>query len=206
MISGENSRINGLVLAGGKSVRMGSDKGLATWHGKAQRYYMADMLAPLCAEVFISCREEQAGEIDPFYKTIVDAPAYAGSGPSGAILTAFETYPNTSWLVVACDLPLLDPATLKYLLQNRDGGKVATTFRSPYDGLPEPLITIWEPAAYTILLTKLQEGFKCPRKVLINSDTAILDVPDPVALSNTNTPGEAEQIWQILRQSTSHAT
>ena len=54
--------LNGLVLAGGKSERMGFDKSVLNWHGKAQRYYMADMLAPFCDEVFLSCRPDQQVE------------------------------------------------------------------------------------------------------------------------------------------------
>lgn len=48
--------VNGLVLAGGRSLRMGRDKGAIAWHGKPQREYAADMLKNLCGEVFISCR------------------------------------------------------------------------------------------------------------------------------------------------------
>lgn len=200
MISGENSRIKGLVLAGGKSVRMGTDKGMATWHGKPQRYYMADLLAKVCDEVFISCREEQVAEIEAGYQTLPDNPRYANAGPTTGILSAFEQYPEATWLVVACDLPLLDDATIQYLLDNRQPGKVATTYESPHDGLPEPLITIWEPVAYNILLSKLQEGYKCPRKVLINNDTHIIKPLNPDALINTNTPEDAERVKQILQQ------
>lgn len=201
MISGESSRIKGLVLAGGKSTRMGADKGLLTWHGKPQRYYIADMLAALCDEVFISCRDDQADDITAAgYQALTDAELYAGQGPSAAILSAFAKYPDTTWLVVACDLPLLDAATLTHLLANRDPQKIATTFASPHDGLPEPLITIWEPAAYKILLSKLQEGYKCPRKVLINNNAAILQPPYPDALTNTNTPEEAGKVRAIIQQ------
>ena len=54
MISEEQNRIpsiNGLVLAGGKSTRMGTAKDLLNWHGKEQRYFAADLLAPFCDEV-----------------------------------------------------------------------------------------------------------------------------------------------------------
>ncbi|MEP6951744.1 MAG: NTP transferase domain-containing protein, partial [Ginsengibacter sp.] len=48
--------LNGLVLAGGKSERMGYDKGMIVWHGREQQYYLADLLKNLCEEVYISCR------------------------------------------------------------------------------------------------------------------------------------------------------
>ena len=110
----------------------------------------------------------------------------------GAILSAFRENPNAAWLVVACDLPLLDETTLNFLIKNRDTSKIATTFRSPEskEGFPEPLITIWEPKSYPVLLQFLAQGISCPRKVLINSDVHVLDAPLPETLMNANTPDD----------------
>jgi molybdopterin-guanine dinucleotide biosynthesis protein A len=155
------------------------------------------MLSGLCNEVFISCRAEQETAIKD-YTAIPDA--YTDLGPYGAILSAFKTKPYVAWLVVACDLPLLDIETLQYLVANRDTSKMATTFESPYDGLPEPLITIWEPKSYDILLSYLPEGYKCPRKALRNNidNVKIIKALHPDALMNTNTPQDAEKVKQIL--------
>lgn len=191
--------LSGLVLAGGKSTRMGFDKGSVEWHGKPQRYHMADMLKTLCNEVYISCRADQ-GEKDEQYATLEDT--FTGLGPYGAILSAFREKPDCAWLVVACDLPLLDRKTLKYLIDNRDPSKLATTFGNGYEGFPEPLITIWEPKSYSVLLSFLAQGYSCPRKVLINTDTNLLIAPDVNALTNVNTPQELEKIKAILKQTT----
>jgi molybdopterin-guanine dinucleotide biosynthesis protein A len=121
--------LNGLLLAGGKSVRMGFDKGAINWHGKEQRYYMADMLKTVCNDVFISCRTLQQ-DIDPQYKTIIDT--FTGLGPYGAILSAFREKPDCAWLVIACDLPLMDKNTLDYLIANRDVSAIATTPNQKY--------------------------------------------------------------------------
>lgn len=188
----------GLVLAGGKSTRMGQDKGAIQWHGKEQLYYMADMLHDICDTVFISCRQEQQPQIDTNYKTLTDA--YAGSGPLGAILTAFKTKPGVAWLITACDLPLLDTDTLNYLVRHRNTSCIATTFESPFDHLPEPLITIWEPAAYPILDSFLSGGFTCPRKALLRNieQVSIVAPPNPDALLNANTPEDAEKVRKII--------
>ena len=200
MISGGNKipPLYGLVLAGGKSKRMGFDKSAIQWHGKEQRYYMADLLAGICTEVFISCRPVQQTDIDPQYKTLIDT--YTVPGPYAAILSAFKEEPNVAWLVVASDLPLLDMNTLQYLIQHRDTSSIATTFKSPFDGLPEPLITIWEPASHPVLLSYLAEGYSCPRKALIKStdNVSILLPPDENALMNANTPEDAEKVKEIL--------
>jgi len=192
--------INGLVLAGGKSVRMGYDKTNIAWHGKEQKYYMADMLGELGHNVFISCRNEQLNETNTQYKTITDT--FTGLGPYGAILSAFREQPDAAWLVAASDLPLLDTNTLTYLIQHRDASAIATTFESPHDGLPEPLITIWEPKAYPILLSFLSQGYSCPRKVLRNNNVHIIKAEHPETLMNVNTPEELEIVKQVLYQKT----
>ncbi|MFD2146703.1 NTP transferase domain-containing protein [Mucilaginibacter antarcticus] len=184
--------LNGLVLAGGKSIRMGQDKGAFKWHGKEQRYYLADLLKQHCDEVFISCRSEQLSEIAVGYNTLPDT--FIDLGPYGAILSAFRAQPDSAWLVVACDLPLLDAQTLSHLIANRDTSAIATTYKSDFDGFPEPLITIWEPKSYAVLLAFLAQGYSCPRKVLINSETTILEPLNAGVLTNVNTPEDFEKI------------
>lgn len=188
--------LNGLVLAGGKSVRMGFDKTTIEWHGKEQREYMADLLKEICTDIFISCRADQQQEINN-YKTIADT--FTGLGPYGAILSAFRENPDAAWLVVASDLPLIDKATLQYLKDYRNPSAVATTFESPHDGLPEPLITIWEPKAYAILLSFLAQGYSCPRKALRNNNVHIIKAQHPEKLMNVNTEEELLKAKALLQ-------
>ncbi|MFC6997943.1 NTP transferase domain-containing protein [Rufibacter roseus] len=190
--------LNGLVLVGGKSLRMGHDKGAIAWHQKEQRYFMADLLQKFCSEVFISCRPEQQTDIDSAYHTLPDT--FTDVGPYGAILSAFREKPDAAWLVAACDLPLMDHTTLEYLTQHRKVSATATTFVSPHDNFPEPLITIWEPKSYPQLLAFLAQGYTCPRKVLMNTPVQLLSPPRPEALLNVNTPEELEQVKQLLLQ------
>ncbi|EFK36176.1 putative bifunctional molybdopterin-guanine dinucleotide biosynthesis protein MobB/MobA [Chryseobacterium gleum] len=200
MISKETDvpQLNGLVLAGGKSQRMGSPKDKMNWHGKEQRYYAADLLAPFCDEVFISCRQDQLENFDSNYNALTDT--FLNMGPFGGILSALRSQRDAAWLVVACDLPLLDEKSLEFLIENRNIEKAATTYESPFDRLPEPLITIWEPKSYPLLLNFLGSGITCPRKVLINSDTLILKPGNPDSLMNVNTPEDREKAQEILRK------
>lgn len=192
--------MKGLVLAGGKSIRMGSDKGSISWHGKEQRYYMADLLQNFCEEVYISCRHDQQDIIDTNYKKIEDS--FTELGPYGAILSAFREQPDCAWLVTACDMPFLDASALKYLTEQRKPSAMATTFESPQGGFPEPLITIWEPRSYPILLSMLSQGYTCPRKALENNDVCVLKPPHAGALINVNTPEEKETAKNILNDAT----
>ena len=188
--------LKGLVLAGGKGIRMNQDKGLLNYHGQPQRDHVYDQLQPYCAQVFISCREDQLNDLHG-RSTITDS--FVELGPFGALLSAFRTDPNSAWLAVACDLPFLTDNSLKYLINNRNTSQIATTFKSPFDEFPEPLITIWEPRAYQSLLYFLALGYSCPRKVLINSNTEILEAPNGSELKNVNHPEEYQKALKDIK-------
>lgn len=188
--------LNGLVLAGGRSSRMGESKAEMNWHGKPQQYYLADLLSFYCENVFISCREGQLKNIQSGYKTITDL--YENAGPFEAILTAFETYPANAWMIMACDVPLLDEPTLDFLIAQRDQTKIATVFESPWDGLPEPLTAIWEVNSYDLLKFYHEKEQISLRRLLIKHQAKIIKAPHNFALMNANTPEDAKQIREIL--------
>jgi molybdopterin-guanine dinucleotide biosynthesis protein A len=186
----------GLILAGGKSTRMGVDKGGLMYHGLPQREYAAQLASKVCKNVFLSCRPDQEDLLQKEYPAIPDT--FVGLGPYGGILSAFREYPDVAWLIMACDLPLVNEAVLGKLVENRDPGKIATAFHNPATNFPDPLLTIWEPRAYPRMLSFLAEGYSCPRKVLINSNIAEVDSGDGKFLRNANTPEEAKLIKDLL--------
>jgi molybdopterin-guanine dinucleotide biosynthesis protein A len=124
--------------------------------------------------------------------------SFLGLGPYGGILSAFREDPNAAWLVIACDLPLLSEKSLRQLLAARNPSAMATAFQSPDNEFPEPLIAIWEPRAYPVLLDFLSRGYSCPRKVLINSDAHLVQATDAAELTNVNVPEEYEAIKAAL--------
>ncbi|KXV33592.1 molybdenum cofactor biosynthesis protein MoaAD [Gluconobacter thailandicus] len=191
------SPLYGLVLAGGLSSRMGQDKAALTYHGEPQLRNAFDALSPMVERCFISVRNGQKD--DPLragFPQIVDAVDV--DGPAAGLLSAHEAYPEAAWLVLACDLPLLDRITLETLIGARDDQHVAVAYRSEHDGLPEPLCAIWEPAALEALARQVENGRKCPRKLLINSDTLLLSPRTTGALDNINTPEERESVSRRL--------
>ncbi len=189
--------INGLVLAGGKSQRMGKDKGLLNYHGVPQRQFMANLVNHFCENTYLSCRPDQVEELKGEFPALPDT--FTGLGPMGAILSAFREQPDAAWLVAACDLPLLDKGALDYLIKNRNPSKIATSFKSPVNEFPEPLVTIWEPRSYPVLFQFLSQGYSCPRKVLINSPVELLEAPNGEVLRNINTPEELKEIKGQLK-------
>ncbi len=184
--------IQGLVLAGGKSVRMGTDKGLLNYYGKSHRYFAIEMLENMNFKTFLSVRKEQKITDTP---TVEDV--FLGLGPFGAICSAFQKDPNKAWLVIATDLPFVDEKIIELLLNNRNPSKIATAIKGKGKEFPEPLITIWEPKSYPILLNYLTQGISCPRKVLINSEVEIIEIDDDFIV-NVNTPKEFDEVKKKL--------
>ena len=188
--------LRGLVLAGGRSERMQTDKGALHYHGLDQRQHTAALLAEFCPDVRVSVRPDQAGELPAGLVPLPDT--FLNLGPLGGILSAFQADSNAAWLVLACDLPFLTRNTVEYLVTNRQPARMATSFRSPWDAFPEPLVSIWEPRSYGQLLRFLGLGYSCPRKALINSDIELLAPPVPEELRNVNTPEERAAAEQEL--------
>lgn len=176
--------VYGLVLAGGRSVRMGTDKGLLDYKGKPQREYLFDLLSNLCECVFTSCRAEQ--KLPYTLNPIADKFEY--EGPLNGILSAIQTHPEKAWLTVAVDMPFVDLAALQFLLANRDPNKMATCFLHVPENFPEPLLTLWEPAAYPDLITYAAAGNISPRVFLETSPIKTLKPVDKRILLNVNYP------------------
>lgn len=194
-----SSPLHGLVLAGGASTRMQRDKAALDYHGRPQLVWTFDLVSTFCARSFVSVRPEQAGEnLRSAYPQIVDAVDVGG--PIAGILSALLAHRDAAWLVLACDLPFVDRATLEHLVRNRDTARVSTAYRSAHDSLPEPLCAIFEPHALGPLQAHVSAGQTCPRKFLIrSSDALIIDLPQACSLDNVNTIEE----WAAARSALS---
>ncbi len=186
----------GLVLAGGKSTRMGRDKGSIHYHSVSQRVFASRLLSEFCDSVFVSCRQEQVPMLEPELQALVDA--FENLGPIGGILTALHFKPDVAWLVVACDLPFLSHESLRALVEARDTSKAATAYQNPDNGLPEPLIAIYEPQSRTGLMAAVENGKKCPRNFLLNADCKFILPQTPDVIANINTPDEYQDAIQKL--------
>lgn len=181
-------RVNGLVLIGGKSTRMGTDKSKIHYHDKPQAAFLYDLLQDTLGQenTFYSVRDKNQEQNLP-----VITDTFLNLGPFGGICSAFQSNPNVAWLVIATDLPNITKKQISLLLQHRNPSKIATAFKGKSKQFPEPLITIWEPKAYAILLQFLALGYSCPRKVLINNDIEIVEIEDEL-IQNINTKTELE--------------
>lgn len=192
--------LHGLVLAGGRSARMGTDKAaLIHPDGRALARRTCDLLIEAgCDQVFLSLRHDQ--ELPPGFGDltgieIVRDPENASDGPMTGMIRAMDRAPDARWLIVACDLPRLDVETLRHLVESMDSEETFLSYRSEFDGLPEPLCAVYSPGSLEILRAAAAEGLHCPRKILIRHSCRLIEPFVERALENANTPAE----WQAAR-------
>ena len=174
--------INGLILSGGLSTRMGEDKRLIKYHDKTQEQYLFDLLTPYCSKVYVSINQNQQTDLPHIF----DLDLLIKS-PIVGFVSAFDKNPETAWLVVACDMPFVNQEVIECLMQHRNPEKFATAFENPEEHFPEPLLTIYEPKIYEKLQETINQGKKSPMKVLQNLEVELLEVPDKEILVNINT-------------------
>lgn len=185
-------KVQGLVLVGGKSTRMGTDKAELDYFGKPQKEHVKALLEAQGLATYFSVQKDtgRAHEIHD---------AFLNLGPFGGICSAFQQNPNAAWLVLATDLPFVNRELIDLLISKRNPSKIATAIKGRGKEFVEPLITIYEPKAYPILLQYLAQGYSCPRKPLINSDVEIVEVDDHL-IRNINTPEEFKEVQEELKK------
>ena len=185
----------GLVLAGGRSSRMGTDKAaLVHPDGRTLARRCHDLLVEAgCQTVALSLRHDQElppGFADlPRVMLVRDAEGMS-QGPLCGMLAAMRLRPEANWLMLACDLPRLDLATLTHLVASKRPDEPFLSYRSEFDNLPEPLCALYGATALPILEQSQAEGVRCPRKPLIRHACRLLEPLTPRALDNANTPAD----------------
>jgi molybdopterin-guanine dinucleotide biosynthesis protein A len=130
---------------------MGVDKATLRYRGEPQVRRLAKFLSRITPEVFVSVRPAQVG--DPAFRGLSLLPdEEMGIGPLAGLLSAFRHRPRAAWLAVAVDMPGVTLGTLRRLVRARDSERLATAYKSPLTGAPEPVCAIYEPAILPALL------------------------------------------------------
>lgn len=185
----------GLLLTGGKSTRMGSDKSLLEYHGMPHYAYLYQLLDSVCERTFLSLREDQL-ELAEDRDYILDKDQFRG--PFNGMLSAHQEFPEVSWLVLACDLPLMDKSSLHLMIENHKQSHFATALATHKTGLPEPLAAIWTAEALNKATEYLpQSDSSCPRKYLLQHQVNLITPEHDDVLINAN---DKEEFLQSLKK------
>ena len=165
-------KVNGFILAGGKSERMHQDKALLDWHGRTLLEHMVDLLSSAADQVQVAGRNLLPDRLP-------------GRGPLSGIATALEASNTEANLVIAVDLPLLTREFLKYLrsqteksscdvLAYRIGSDFALCLGLRRRLLPE-------------VQRRLAANELSVHGLIEHSDPEFLEWPDPSIFQNINT-------------------
>ncbi len=144
-----------LVVCGGQSSRMGTDKSMLRYYEKPQRYHVYDMAAAFCKEVYISCNTVQAKTIEDGYNSITDDKKFTDIGPMAALLTGADLFPEKNILIIGCDYPLLRIEDIMGFSE-KCGGSKPVAFYNKNAGFFEPLLA-WYPH---LLFGKLSSSYE----------------------------------------------
>ena len=159
-----------------------------------------DLLSKYCDEVHLSVRDEEQILPDDCDGLARLNDSLLNNGPTSGIISAFNKDRKSAWLIMGCDLPLVDEEAIETLCTQRNPFKYASTFVSATDGMPEPLLSIYEPKALSRFYQFLAMNRNCPRKLLLNSPVELISQEDKNWLDNINTPEDFDRINAILNK------
>ena len=112
--------INGYILAGGKSSRMGTDKGLLHFHGKPIVQTIIDQILPTVNKTVIvsnNAEYEKFG-LEVFADLITDV------GPAGGIHAAMTHTDSEQIFVVSCDMPYITTDAIQYMIEQASQSQI----------------------------------------------------------------------------------
>ena len=180
-------KIDGLVLAGGRSRRFGSDKRLALFDGaELVRLAIAKLTVVVDGALYLgtgSRRERLPGT----GRAIAIADEPPGSGPLGGIGAALRRTQH-GVIVLACDIPLVRASTLERLARIARAGGKAAALRSARGW--EPLVAWYPRGALHVVESALRSGRPTPWAVLERLGALPLPVTDADEVINVNTPDD----------------
>lgn len=179
--------LTGLVLAGGRSRRFGTDKARHPVGERTMTAAVVAALTPLCSRVLVSLGAGTAPFDDLDVRYVRDQ--YPEAGPLAGLHAGLQAC-TTRWLLVAaCDMPFLTPEALRRLL--RDGHpSLQAVVATDSGGRLHPLCACYRRDVRPLLEAQLRAGHRAAYRFIEQlSATRRVRLPDD-ALRNINTPAD----------------
>jgi molybdopterin-guanine dinucleotide biosynthesis protein A len=173
--------VTGLILAGGASRRMGTDKAFLEIEGEPLVARIHRVLTPLFAEVLIAAGDG-ARKRGPFPGRVLydDTP---GQGPLGGLVAGLKAA-RTPWVfMVACDMPNLDPKVIARVIAERTAGLLAVVPESP--GGPESCHALYARTALPVIETAMAEGERAPHRLFVRLRARLIPKAEIAAVDPT---------------------
>lgn len=191
----------GILLAGGRSRRMGQPKGLLNLGGRTMIERVADALQQVAQEVIIVTNDPEEYR---FLGLPLLGDQVKGRGPLGGIQAGLAAASWERTLVLACDLPFVEAGLLRFLLTAGKGRAAAVPM---VRGFPEPLVAMYSRACLTAVEQTLASescrvsDFYARIDVRFISEAELEAVTDPrKAFLNVNTPRDWEKALALAEE------
>lgn len=162
--------VTGILLAGGMSRRMGSDKGQLKLGGHMLYRYGLSCLEKVCPEILISSSRDLPGTSG--YTRVTDA--WKNCGPLGGIHACLLQSRSEINLVLAYDMPLVTAGLLSYLLDHSKGAEIVAPL--PAGGKPEPLCAVYHKSLIPRIEEQLGSGELAVNRLFSNAATVFVPV------------------------------
>ncbi|MBU8913782.1 MAG: NTP transferase domain-containing protein [Spirochaetales bacterium] len=174
-----------IVLAGGRSSRMGTDKRLLNIDGLPLVEHVYRRLEGTVGEVLVSVAGAACPGI-PGARRIVDR--FGNAGPMGGVASALEQSRYDVNFVTACDIPAVPLGFIGSLLRRSRNHQVVV----PVDeaGRYEPLFAVYSKSVLPRLRRLLEDGERRIRMLYDQVDTCRIDIPPGIDLRNLNTKAD----------------
>jgi len=151
----------GVILCGGQSTRMGSDKGLLTTEGILWAQDAVNKLSSLQIPVSLSVNLQQYDSYAasfPGSSLITDNDSLQLKGPLLGVLSAHLQYPVQNLFVLACDMPLMETIMLSWLYDEYLQTDFYDAFIFTDNDEPEPLCGIYCAKGLAYIFTMYKDG------------------------------------------------
>lgn len=145
--AGKTHNLVGVVLCGGQSSRMGSDKGLLTKQEDDKWVqYCYQLLSSMDIPVVVSvnpAQQLQYQSLFPSYKFVIDDTSLEAGGPLRGLLSVHEQYLDIDIFLLACDMVEMHPVVLQRLYDEYTNDTEECSFVFVKNDVPEPLCAIY---------------------------------------------------------------
>lgn len=177
----------GVVISGGKSSRMGTDKSLLLWNNKPFYLHTAEILAPFCSEIYVSCNVSQSNNY--ILPVIIDK--YGSYGPISGVLSSMRALSGCSIITLPCDMPELSEGIINEMISSNKE-RLDGVFLKDDNNQLEPMLAIYNPTIYSKLLAWYDSGKYSLKKFIESCDNISYLTLDMHTLINLNTPTELD--------------
>ncbi|MFT6126541.1 MAG: molybdopterin-guanine dinucleotide biosynthesis protein A [Flavobacteriaceae bacterium] len=185
-----SKNITGIILAGGKSSRMGTDKGFLKLNGKLFIEHIIAVLTPFVSEIIIVSNHP---EYDNFkVKRVPDFVENAG--PLAGVYSGLLASKTENNLVLSCDIPLINSEILAELVRQIDD--VSEIIQIESNGKTMPLISVYNKSCETVFSSLLNQGERRLRFAVnqCKVKNILLNKEQEKRVSNINTPEQLKEI------------